>query len=275
MPTLDLGDRSLYYELHGDGEPLVCIMGLAANAASWALQIGPFARRHRTLIFDNRDVGRSSLEDGSYEVRDMADDTLALADGLGLGSFHLLGVSMGGAIAQEIALALPERVRTLTLAVTWAGGGAWSRKLAEVWSARRGRMTREEHIDELMLLTLSEQFFENGDAVSWLRQLLLSDPNPQPPEAFARQLHASSRHEARARVGSLRIPIHVIGAEHDLLVPLWKTRELADLIPGARLSVVENAPHGLNVERADEFNRLVLEFIAEHAASASTSPSDG
>jgi 3-oxoadipate enol-lactonase len=267
MPMIEANGRTLYYELHGEGEPLVCVMGLAADTFAWTLQVPAFSARHRTLIFDNRDVGRSALAEGEYEVMDMAGDVFALADALGLAAFHLLGVSMGGAIAQEMALAAPERVRTLTLAATFAAGGAYARKLSEVWGARVHRLTREERVDELMLLCNSEEFFENADAVATLRGLMLENPHPQPPEAFARQLAASSRHDTRDRLGSLSMPVHVIGAEHDILVPVWKSREIASLIPGARLTVIEKAPHGVNVEQAEEFNRAVLDFIAERAAA--------
>ena len=243
-------------------------MGLAANTLAWIPQIQAFSADHKLVIFDNRDVGQSSMADGPYGVADFAADTLALADGLGLDSFHLVGVSMGGAIAQEVALAAPERIRTLTLAVTFAQGGAWGRKLSEVWGARRQKISREEHVDELMLLTLSREFFEDAEGVAYIRQMMLADPNPQPPEAFARQLQASSHHDARDRVGQLSMPVHVIAAEHDILVPAWESETLAELIPGSKLSVVEDSPHGVQLERAEDFNRLVLDFIAEHEKAA-------
>ncbi len=114
MPTADCNGQTLYYEEHGEGDPLLCVMGLSANTLAWALQVQAFSAAHRTIIFDNRDVGQSSMADGNYEITDMATDALALADHLGLEQFHLVGVSMGGAIAQEMALAAPERVKTLT-----------------------------------------------------------------------------------------------------------------------------------------------------------------
>jgi 3-oxoadipate enol-lactonase len=267
MPTAEIGGQSIYYEVHGDGEPLLCVQGLAADTLAWALQVPAFSARHRTVVFDNRDVGRSSPADESYEIADMARDTLALADAVELDSFHLLGVSMGGAIAQEMALAAPERIRTLTLAVSYAAGGRWARTLSDVWGARVQRMSREERVDELMLLTLSEAFFENAEAVAWLRDVILQNPHPQPADAFARQLDASARHDARDRLGELAVPTHVIGAEYDILVPVWKSREVADLIPGAKLTVLDACPHGLNLERAEEFNSAVLDFIAERAAA--------
>ena len=267
MPTTEANGQTIYYEVHGDGEPLLCVMGLAADTLAWALQVPAFSERHRTVVFDNRDVGQSSLAEGGYEITDMARDALALADALELDSFHLLGVSMGGAIAQELALAAPERVRTLTLAVTYAAGGRWAQTLSGLWGSRVQRMSREERVDELMLLCLSEAFFENAEGVAWLRSLMLQNPHPQPPEAFARQLDASSRHSARDRLGALAVPTHVIGAEYDILVPVWKSRELAALIPDAKLTVLDACPHGLNLERAEEFNRAVLDFIAEPAVA--------
>jgi pimeloyl-ACP methyl ester carboxylesterase len=118
-----------------------------------------------------------------------------------------------------------------------------------------------------MLLTLSEAFLENEEAVNYVRGMMLGDPNPQPPDAFARQLEASRRYDSRDRLGSLTMPIHVIGCEYDILVPIWKQHELAELIPNAKLTEIERCAHGANVERAPEFNAHVLDFIAEHAAA--------
>ncbi len=132
----------------------------------------------------------------------MARDALALADELELDSFHLLGVSMGGAIAQEIALQAPERVRTLTLAVTFPTGGAYARRLAEVWGARVRQISHEQHVDELMLMNHSEEFYDHPEMVEFVRTAMLNNPHPQPPEAFCRQLAACSRHDTRDRLGS-------------------------------------------------------------------------
>jgi pimeloyl-ACP methyl ester carboxylesterase len=268
MPTVEVNGQALYYEVHGEGEPLLCVMGLSADTLAWMLQLPAFSATHRTVIFDNRDVGQSSMADGPYETADMAQDTLALADALELDSFDLVGVSMGGAIAQEIALAAPQRVRTLTLAVTFPAGGAWARKLSEVWAERVTKISREGHVDELMLLNFSEAFYENAETVAWVRGMMLQHPHPQSPEAFIRQLEACGRHDARERLRSLDVPTHVIGGEYDILVPVWKSRELAELIPGAKLTVLPQSPHGANVERAEEFNSSVLGFIAERSPAA-------
>jgi pimeloyl-ACP methyl ester carboxylesterase len=268
MPTVEANGQTLYYEVHGEGEPLLCIGGLAMDSLGWALQVPAFSQHFRTVIFDNRDVGRSSYADGDYEISDMAADAMALADALELDNFHLVGISMGGAIAQELALAAPERVRTLTLCVTWPGGGTWSRERARLWGAQALRTSREDHLDLLMLQCFTEAFYENAEGVAFMRQMMLANPDPQAPEAFVRQLTASGGHETRDRLGSLTMPVHVIGAEHDTLVPSWKSTELSGLIPGATLTMLAGAAHGANWERAEEFNGTVLDFIREHAAAA-------
>ena len=270
MPTVEAGGQSLYYEVHGEGEPVLCVQGLATDLVAWTLQVPAFSAAHRMVVFDNRDVGRSSRAEDPYELADMARDALALADALELDSFHLLGYSMGGAIAQEIACQAPERIRTLTLAMTFASGGAWARSLSDTWSARVRVISREQHIDELLLLNHSEEFFENADAVAYMRGLMRDNPHPQEPDAFARQLAASCRHDARDRLRTLALPTHVIGAERDILVPVWKAKELAELIPHAKLTVIEGAPHGALIEQAERFNNVVLDFIGSAREPAAT-----
>ena len=103
--------------------------------------------------------------------------------------------------------------------------------------------------------------------VEFVRTAMLNNPHPQPPEAFCRQLAACACHDTRERLGSLTMPTHVIGGEYDILVPIWKSRGIAESIPGAKLTVLPAAPHGLSLERAEEFNAAVLQFIREAAAT--------
>jgi len=261
VPFSEANGQRLYYEIHGAGEPLLCVMGLGADHLAWALQIPEWSAKYQTIVFDNRDVGQSSYAEAPYAVADMAADTVALADDLGLDSFHLVGYSMGGAISQELALAAPERVRTLSLCATWAGSGRYALDKARLWGAQVERMSREDHIDTLLQLCLTEDYYENLEGLAFLRNMMLANPHPQAPEAFVRQLKASTAHESRNRVGALAMPVHVIGAEYDILLPVWKSKELAELIPGSRLTVLERAAHGANLEHAEQFNAAVLEFL--------------
>ncbi len=272
MPHTETTEPPLYYEVHGEGEPLVLVMGLGTDTLGWIPQVPAFSAHHRTVIFDNRDVGRSGYVSEPYEIADMATDTLGLCDELGLESFNLLGLSMGGAIAQEVALRAPERVRTLTLAVTFAGAGRYGAERGRILGTHAQRLSFEEHIDTLLLLTMSEQLYEDQGAIEYLRNAMLSNPNRQPAEGFQRQAAASGNHDARDRLPQLEMPVHVIGAEHDALVPVWKSRELADLIPGAKLTVIDGAPHAVNLERAEELNRAVLDFLDDHREAGAAAP---
>ena len=274
VPIAEANGQRLYYEVHGEGEPLLCVMGLGTDARAWIPQIPRWSAERRLVLFDNRDSGRSSYVEEPYEIADLARDTLALADVLELESFDLVGMSMGGAVSEEVALAAPERVRTLTLIVSYAGAGAYGEARARVLGKAVKGMTSEEQTDFLMLLTFSEGFFGDSERFEKLRQILLADPNPQPPEALARQLSAAGRHEVRDRIGDLEMPVHVIGAERDMMVPVWKSREIAELLPAAKLTVLDGAPHAVNIERADELSELVFAFLREHERSGAPAGRD-
>lgn len=264
MPHADANGHRLYYEVHGSGPPLLCVMGLGCDIADAGAQLPVFAERYRTIVFDNRDAGRSSYADGPYTVADMAADTMALIDALGLERFHLLGISLGGAIAQEVALALGGRVLTLTLCVTYAGAGSWARKRTTITVRDLDGKSDEELLDDLIILTVSEATYDSSRNLPLLRRMMLSYPYRQRRDGFVRQLEASVRHDVRDRLAGLALPVHVIGAEQDLMVPVWKSRELAALIPGAELSIADGAAHRVNSENAPLFNGLVLDFLARH-----------
>ena len=197
MPFVDANGQRLFYEVHGEGEPLLLITGLGADHLSWSQQLGPFSERYRTIVFDNRDSGQSSECAEGYDVVDLARDTLVLADALVLERFHLLGMSMGGAVAQELALADPDRARTLTLAMTWGGDGHWGRVRGRLLANAALRTPAEEHVEQLLLSTLSEELFDDPERVAYFRRLALENPHPQGVEAFGRQAQAVGGHEAR------------------------------------------------------------------------------
>jgi pimeloyl-ACP methyl ester carboxylesterase len=269
VPHADVNGIRLYYEEHGAGEPLLCVMGLGADHLGWAFQVGDFAQRFRTFVFDNRDIGQSTIVDADYELADMAADTLALADHLGLDDFHLLGISMGAAIAQHAALAAPERIRTLTLAAAWGGASALYGELrTKAWERDIRTASREDFLETMMLLTLGEDLFADPAIFEQAKRLALAVPHPQPPEAFIRQARAAGRHDVRDRLHELAMPVHVISGSHDVLIPPFKQRELADLIPGAELTTIEGAAHSMNMVSAQEFTRTVLDFLVSNVRSS-------
>jgi pimeloyl-ACP methyl ester carboxylesterase len=268
MPNAELNGFDIHYDVHGDGDPLICVHGLGCDRRAWALQIKPFSESYQAVFFDNRDVGQSSLATQDYTTEDMAQDVLALADHLELDSFHLLGVSLGGMVTQQVALAAPERVRSLTLAVTHGGVQTAGRLRGHLLGAYARHLSPEDQVDNLLYLCYTEAFFENEQLYEFMRNALLENPYPQPPEAFARQAAAGGSHDVRDRLHELTMPVHVIGAERDLMIPVWKQRELATLIPGAKLTIIDGQGHGAMWEAAERFNAVVTEFLRVTPAEA-------
>src|ERR1044071_6561394 len=144
MPSVRVGEISMYYIEAGRGEPLVLVMGLGAGHLAWGFQVPAFAERYRVIAFDNRGAGQTDAPDHPYTTRMMADDTVGLMDALGVERAHVLGVSMGGMIAQEIALDHPDRVRSLQLHATLGRPDGFLQAQLAAGRIQRRALSREE-----------------------------------------------------------------------------------------------------------------------------------
>jgi pimeloyl-ACP methyl ester carboxylesterase len=257
--------QSLYYEVHGEGTPVVLVMGIGYDATLWGLyQIPAFSQALRVIAFDNRDVGRSSQATGPYTIADMADDLAGLLDGLEIERAHILGLSMGGMVAQEFALRHPKRLDKLVLTGTGAGTGRAKFDPISVWSfVKRHDPKGLTFAAQQFIWLFSTDFGRNHQAVDQTLALLASNPNPISAEAYERQANAYVQHDALDRVGEITAPTLVITGEQDRLTPPWIGRELAEAIPNARFHLVEGsgASHVLPLERPEDFNRIVLSFL--------------
>ena len=230
----------------------------------------------RVVIFDNRDVGRSAAAAAPYTIADMADDVAALMDALDIRRAHVLGLSMGGMIAQEFALRHVNRLDRLVL----SGCGAAPARVAfdpiRTWNwVKATDTTGEVFACQQFTWLFSNAFLRNKEAVQQTISLLTSNPNPIGPEAYNRQAQAYLRYDALDRLVDIRSPTLVIVGEQDLLTPPWVCREVADRIPGSRFEMITGAgaSHVVPIERPDDFNRLVTRFLAASAATGvSASP---
>ncbi len=266
--TISTNGQEIYYEIHGEGEPLVMIMGIGYDATLWSLyQIPAFSTRYQVIVFDNRDVGRSSKAAGPYTIADMADDTAGLMDGLGIKRAHLLGISMGGMIAQEFALRYPDRLNKLTLTGTGASTGRAKFDPIMIWNFVKQHDSQGLIFAAQQFLWLfSTDFIRNHQAVDQTLAMLASNPNPVTPEAYARLADAYVKHDALDRVGGIQAPTLVITGEQDRLTPPWIGRELANAIPQAKFRLVEGSgsSHVLPLERPNDFNEIVISFLDGH-----------
>ncbi len=279
MAIVESNGASLYSEIHGAGEPLLCIMGLGGNIHFWEFQIPAFAARYRTIAFDNRGAGRSTKPAGPYTMQLMADDAIAVLDAAGVRRAHVIGISMGGMIAQDLILRYPERVGSLVLACTFARPDSTTRDIADKGSAGTGlpspftmmqgggfdlsTVDVKQVFRFMMSMILTPEFIQREK--DWLRSLLeRAQEYGFSVEAFLAQVSAVMNHDAAERLKEVKAPVLVMTGTADSLVPPHHSDELAQLIPGAKLVKIEGGTHGFNVERKDEFNRVVLDFLAEH-----------
>jgi pimeloyl-ACP methyl ester carboxylesterase len=263
MPFTEAPGFRMAYEVHGDGFPLLLINGLGGDRREWLAQVPAFAKRFRVIAFDNRGSGESESPPGPYTTGGMADDAAALLALLGPGRVHVLGVSLGGMIAQEIALRHPGRVERLVLACTTPGGDVTVRPSPEALAAfvRSPGGDREAELRRMIPWLYTERFRrENpGEIEAFLARRLSA---PASLEGYAAQLAAAVGHSAGDRLGGIRAPTLVIAGTADLVVPPVNSERIAERIPGARLALLPGAPHRLFAENAEAFNREVLDFLS-------------
>jgi len=253
----------MFYVEAGAGDPLVLVMGFGGDHLAWGLQIPALAAKHRIIAFDNRGVGQSDAPDVPYTTPMMADDTVGLMDTLGIERAHVCGVSMGGMIAQEIALRHPTRVRTLQLHATLARPDAYMQALSDVWRELRPKLAREEWLRSLALwLFAPVTYAERPEFVELLLQNALANPYPQSLPGFLHQGEAVRGHDTLQRLGDIRCPTLVTVAEHDILVPPRFSHAIAERVPGAEFKTIADAGHAYMWEKPEAFNAICLEFLA-------------
>lgn len=251
----------LYWEMHGRGEPVLLITGLGASAYGWHRTVPWLSQHYRVLVMDNRGTGRSDAPDGAYTVAGMAVDAAAVLDAAGDRTAHVIGASLGGMIAQRLALAQPERVRSLVLVCTSPGGrhavppspavaAAMAERHADPSTAYRrnawflyGEATRAHHPERI------EEDLEN--------RLRL----PTTPAGYAGQVAAIRGHDSWDELPALAVPTLVMHGEADALVPAANGVLLAERIPGARLVLVPGGGHNLQADAGDAVRETILGFL--------------
>lgn len=262
MPKVQVGNVGLYYEEHGAGEPLVLVPGFGTGLWIWYRQIPALAEHFRVIAFDPRGVARSDKPDEPMLMRGYADDVAALLEALNVESAHVLGASFGGFVAQEFALAHAARTRRLVLCCTSFGGPRHRPPAPETLQAIASTkgLNTEERVRENLLLAFSHAFVaEQPEEVE--RVIALRAENDVPEYAYLRQLQAAMAFNAEGRVANINAPTLVITGDADVIVPHGNSLNLAASIPGARLRVVEGGSHTFFIERPEEFNSAVIEFI--------------
>jgi pimeloyl-ACP methyl ester carboxylesterase len=262
MPIAHANDIDIYFEIHGSGPPLVLIMGLRRNAEWWCQQIPELSKHFTIIAFDNRGAGRSDKPEMDYSIRLFADDTAGLMNFLGIPKAHVLGISMGGYIAQELAIKHPDKVNGLILGCTSCGGHRavhMSEGRMEKFAANKG-LTPEQILRKDMDLYFSDRFIR-GHPERIEEFVSISLRYYQPAEAFFRQLNACLNHDTVDRVSQISSPTLIMTGDDDHLVPSENSLILKELMPEADLELLAGCRHCFFMEESELFNRSVVRFL--------------
>ena len=264
MPKTRLNGIEINHRIDGaDGAAgtVLLINGLADDLESWGFQVPDLTTAgYRVVSFDNRGIGQSDAPEGPYTARQMADDAKALADDLGLDAVHLLGVSMGGMIAQEYALAYPEGVRSATFACTYGAPDPFCQTMFAMWADLARRIDVPFVMRDVSLWAFTGPFFEQrpDDAAEFAAAMA---DLKMGLAAYLAQLSVIQTHDALSRVGGLAMPVMVLAGEEDILIPVRLSRRLHEAIPGSTWRTVPGG-HACLWESPAPFNAAFLDFIA-------------
>ena len=266
--TVQVGDISVAVQEYGDGEPLLIVNGTSQSLGFWAESAQVWASRFRVITYDLRGMGGTGRGEGEISVASLAADARGLLDALEVQRAHVLGYSLGSAIAQELALAAPDKVASLVLLCTWGRTDGFQRAvitgLAHPW--RTGDM---EAALGALGIAFSPQLLDSPEFGALVEQLLpLFPQTPQQIATTVEQWDADLAHDTLDRLGDISAPTLVLAGEQDLLTPVWQGQQVAERIPGARYELFTGpgSSHALGVERAEEVLPMVLEFVGQHRA---------
>ena len=268
MPMIKVNHIEMYYEMHGRGFPLLLIMGLKRNTEWWYQQIPELSRHFQVIAFDNRGAGRSDKPEMDYSISMFADDTAYLMDALGIKQTHVLGISMGGYIAQELAITCSDLVQRLVLGCTSCGGRKavlMSDETRNAYVANEG-LAHEQILRKDMHIYFSDEFIAREP--KQIEQFMqISMRHVQPPDAFLRQFNACLGHDTVDRLGDISAPTLIMAGNDDHLVPTQNALILKELMPEAGLHLYPGKRHCFFMEEHKKFNREVTEFF-----NSTTSP---
>jgi len=246
MPIVTANGIDLFYRSDGDGPPVLFIQGLGVDHRGWAGVTRPLAERFRCISFDNRDVGRSATFEGDYDVLDMLGDALGLLDALAIERCHVVGVSMGGVIAQEMAIRHPGRVGRLVLITTYTGGDPRGTAIFESQAMLRRILPREEYCRATFWSVYSHEDYRREDGfVEQMIARTAGNDRWQPQDGYERHVRAVLSANTEGRLHTIAAPTLIIAGAEDILTPARFSLLLDREIPDSRLVVVEGAGHGL------------------------------
>ena len=263
MATALDGRTRLYWESTGEGDPVLLIMGLGLSGGAWWRTVPVLSRRLRVITFDNRGIGHSRAFSYAYTTEALADDAVSVLDDAGLDRVHVYGFSLGGMVAQQLALRHPERVRSLVLGATTAGGPRAVRPDAEVMTffRRRPGMRAEEAAWASVPFNYGPRCrAEHVDRIE--EDIAQRLAHPFAERAYRAQVFAAGLHNCYGHLASIDVPTLVVHGRHDRIIPVANAHLIAERIPGAHLRILEESGH-LYATEEPEVDDAIAAFLAE------------
>ena len=258
MPVAKVNGININYTVEGRGEPLIMIMGIGGDQSAWKHQVSAFKKHYQVITFDNRGVGKSDKPKGPYSPKLMAEDTLQLMDFLKIVKAHILGVSMGGLIAQEIAINYPERILKLILTSTFAcwddeANGPTPEMLAVM------ELPIKQQVKRLMDASFNK-FFNRFILLPLFKFRLRRMKEPE-ITGLVGQVECIKVYDSLGRLPLIKAPTLVLTGTKDRFIKQGSSDSIAQKIPNAKLVKIENGSHAVCVEMSKVFNKEVLNFL--------------
>ena len=272
MPYVTLDDVKIYYEVYGPefGQPLLLLEGWGWYSWMWFRQLPELSKKYRCIVVDNRGVGKSSKPDYPYEMKMFAKDAIGILDHLNIQKAYVLGISMGGYIAQEFVLDYPERVLSLILVSTTFGGPnaveADYETMTKIYAIKTETISFEQAYQMKMSVLASKEWIDNNKKITdqiriWIYQ------NPQPISANLNQSHARTGFNVEEKLSSISQPTLIIQGDSDLVVPPKNAELLHEKIPNSKLVMIEKGQHWSFITHYQQFNQIVMEFLEKFSNS--------
>lgn len=269
MPHAEIDGRRLHYVRRGAGEPLLLIQGMSANHLHWGDDfLGLLTGDFDVVAYDHRGIGHSDGTAEPFTIAELGGDAAQLMDALGWESAHVMGISMGGMVAQELALRHPERVRTLTLGCTYCGGEGSSLTDAAIVQ-RLGELMLSGRTEEALRygfeVNVSPRYAQDPAAYEMVKEI--TSQLPASLEVLMLQLQAIAGHDTSGRLSELSVPTLVVHGSEDQMIPAGNGRMIAALVPGSRLELFDEVGHAFWWERPQRTAELLREHTGVAAAA--------
>lgn len=266
VSVIQVNGIDLFYTLEGssENEPLLLIPGFNSDSSTWAAIIPLLVEQYRVLRFDNRGIGQSSAPDSPYSIKQMAEDAAALLNYLSISQVNVAGSSMGGQIAQELALAHPEKIKSLIILSSWASRDDKFNSLIEMFGDLAQKLEGTLYQKVLLPWLFTDAFYSTPRAMEQLINLIENQPFPPTPHGLYHQSRAILSSDTSDRLADIHCPTLVVVGKEDLLTPIKFSQQLAQGIPQAELAILEHGGHALVVESADAVVKVMVDFLAKH-----------